>query len=458
MDAAALGDLRALVRGGLITPEDSDYDTHRRVYNAMIDKRPAVIVRCSDVADVIAAIDFAQAQSLEVAVRGGAHNGGGLGVVEAGLVIDLAPMRGVRVDPDARTAVVGAGAHLGDIDHAGHVFGLGLPSGIVSSTGVGGLTLGGGHGYLTRKYGLTIDSLLEVDVVLANGTFLRASASENDDLFWAMRGGGGNYGVVTSFTFELHPVRTVTVGIVLWPVEQASDVLRWYREFMPQAPEDLGGFFAFLIVPPGPPFPDSIHMKNMCGLVTCYAGDPAGHEEVFTPIRQVGKPAFELVAPMPYPGLQSMFDPLFPSGLQWYWRGDFFNSIPDDAIDVHLRFGTQLPSMLSTIHLHAIDGAASRVGPDDTAWSYRDAVWSAVIAGIDPDPANATAIKEWAIEYWQALHPYSMGGVYVNYMMEEGEERVRASYRDHYDRLVGVKQKYDPGNFFHINQNIRPMT
>jgi FAD/FMN-containing dehydrogenase len=293
-------------------------------------------------------------------------------------------------------------------------------------------------------------------LVLPNGSFIKASESENEDLFWAVRGGGGNFGVVTSFTFRLHPVHTVIVRITLWPVEQSAEVLRWYRDFLPQAPEDLYGFFAFLIVPPGPPFPEDIHMKNMCGVVWCYAGNPDEQDEVFAPLRQVGTPAFDFVTPMSYPALQSMFDPLYPPGLQWYWRGDFFDKITDSAVDVHVEYGSRLPTMLSTMHLYPIDGAPHRVGATDTAWSYRDAVWSGVIAGVDPDPANAEAIKEWTVGYWEALHAESMGGAYVNFMMDEGPERVQATYRENYDRLVAVKKQYDPENLFHVNQNIRP--
>jgi FAD/FMN-containing dehydrogenase len=326
----------------------------------------------------------------------------------------------------------------------------------MSTTGVGGLTLGGGHGYLSRRYGLTIDNLLEVDVVLADGSFVKASESANEDLFWAVRGGGGNFGVVTSFTFRLHPVEIITGGVTLWPVEQAPEILRWYREFSPQAPEDLYGFFAFLIVPPGPPFPEEIHLKNMCGVVWCYTGDPDTRDEVFAPVRQVGSLAFDFVEPMPYPALQTMFDELLPKGLQWYWRGDFFDRITDESIDVHMKYGSNLPTMLSTMHLYPIDGAPQRVGKDATAWAYRDAVWSGVIGGIDPDQANAKAIKEWCVGYWEELHPHSMGGAYVNFMMEEGQERVQATYGDNYQRLGAIKAKYDPDNLFHVNQNIRP--
>lgn len=456
LDGAALEALRASFRGQVLGPGDENYDRARAIYNAMIDKRPALIARCVDAGDVITGLQFGREQGLDIAVQGGGHSGPGLGLVDDGLTIDLSPIRWVRVDPEARTAQVGGGSQLGDLDHAAHAFGLATPAGIMSTTGVGGLTLGGGHGHLTRKYGLTIDNLLGADVVLPDGRFVKANDSENEDLFWAVRGGGGNFGVVTSFTFRLHPVHTVVVGITLWPIDQTPDVLRWYRDFLPQAPEDLNGFFAVLTVPPGPPFPEDIHLKKVCGVVWCYLGDPDQQDQAFAPAQQVGKPAFHFTAPMPYPMLQSMFDALIPAGLQWYWRGDFFNKITDGAIDAHLEYGSSMPTMLSTMHLYPIDGAAHRVGKQDTAWSYRDAVWSGVIGGIDPDPANSEAIKQWCVGYWEALHPHSMGGAYVNFMMDEGQERVQATYRENYERLAQIKNKYDPDNCLHANQNIKP--
>ena len=456
LDGTAVEGLRTGLRGQVIVATDEGYDGARAGHNGMIDKRPAVIARCSDPADVMAALRFGREQSLDVAVRGGGHSGAGLGQVDGGLTIDLSPMRWVRVDPEARRAVAGGGALIGDLDHAAHAFGLATPAGIISTTGVGGLTLGGGMGHLTRGYGLTIDNLLGVDVVLADGSFVKASETENADLFWAVRGGGGNFGVVTSFTLQLHPVHTVGVGITLWPVERTPDVLRWYREFLPRAPESLNGFFAILVVPPGPPFPQEIHLQKMCGVVWCYSGAPEGIDAELAAVSDAGTPAFRFTTPMPYPMVQSMFDPLYPQGLQWYWRGDFFKEIPDAALETHLEYGLSNPTMLSTMHLYPIDGAAHRRSDTDTAWAYRDAVWSAVYAGVDPEPGNAQAIKEWSVGYWEALHQYSMGGGYVNFMMDEGQERVRSTYRGNYDRLARVKASYDPGNFFHVNQNIKP--
>ncbi|MEV6399562.1 FAD-binding oxidoreductase [Streptomyces sp. NPDC051907] len=457
MDGSTLEAMRTTLRGPVIGPEDSEYNETRKVYNAMIDRRPAAIVQCADAADVMAAVDLVRDYGLDIGVCGGGHSGPALGLLDDGVTIDLSPMRWVRVDPTARTAMVGGGAQLRDLDHAAHGFGLATPAGIMSTTGVGGLTLGGGHGHLTRRFGLTADNLLSADVVLADGGFVTASESENQDLFWALRGGGGNFGVVTSFTLRMHPVHTVGVAVTVWPVDATREVLRWYREFLPAAPVELNGFYATLVVPPGPPFPEEIHGQKMCGVVWCWTGDLAALGEVLAPVNEPGLPAFHFTAPMPYPALQSMFDELIPKGLQWYWRGDFFDRITDEAVDVHLKYGENIPTDLSTMHLYPVDGAAGRVGKDETAWAYRDAVWSGVIAGIDPDPSNAELIRQWAVDYWEELHPYSMGGSYVNFLgAGEGQDRVRATYSDHYDRLADIKRKYDPKNFFRGNQNIAP--
>jgi FAD/FMN-containing dehydrogenase len=457
LDDAAYTDLRSRLRGIVIRPSDDAYGEACRVYNAMIVKRPAAIVRCADVADVIAAVGFAREQGLALAIRGGGHNGGGLGTCDDGLVIDLSLMKGVRVDPTARTVRVGGGCTWGDVDHATHAFGLATPSGIISTTGVGGLSLGGGIGHLTRACGLTIDNLLEVDLVLADGRFVTANKDEHPDLFWAVRGGGGNFGVVTSFLFTLHPVNMVYGGPMLWPIERAGEVLRWYREFIVGAPNDLNGFFAFLKVPPGPPFPEHLHAKTVCGIVWCYTGSMDMVDDLFAPIRALaGGPALDFVGPLPHPALQGMFDPVYPPGHQWYWRADFVNELSDEAIALHIQHGSALPTLQSTMHLYPVNGAASRPAKDATPWSYRDANWAEVIVGVDPDPANAARIKDWTITYWEALHPYSAGGAYVNFMMDEGQERVQATYRDNYARLVEVKNRYDPTNLFHINQNIKP--
>ncbi|MET7368469.1 FAD-binding oxidoreductase [Streptomyces sp. NPDC005566] len=457
MDGTTLETMRTELRGPVIGPDDPEYTRARTIYNAMIDRRPAAVVRCHDTADVMAAVDFVRTHGLDVAVLGGGHSGPGLCLADDAVTIDLSPMRGVRVDPATQTAQVDGGAKLGDLDHAAHAFGLGTPAGIMSTTGVGGLTLGGGHGYLTRKYGLTADNLVSADVVLADGGFVTTNASENADLFWALRGGGGNFGIVTSFDFELHPVDTVGAGITVWPLDLLPDVMRWYREFLPQAPDDLYGFFASMTVPPAPPFPEELHGQKVCGVVWSSTADPDALGDTLAVVNEPGTPAFHFTAPMPYPALQTLFDELIPAGLQWYWRGAFFDRITDDAVDVHARYAEALPTGLSTMHLYPVDGAAGRVGADDTAWAYRDAVWSGVIAGIDPAPDNAEALRQWAVDYWDALHPHSMGGTYVNFIgAGESPDRVRATYRGHYDRLAEVKQAYDPHNLFHANQNIEP--
>ncbi len=447
-----LGDL---LHGELIGRSNPAYDEARKVYNGMIDRRPAAIARCADAADVIAAVNFARENGLLVAIRGGGHNGAGLGSCDDGLVIDLSRMNGVRVDPDAATVRAEGGCLWRDVDHATHAFGKAVPSGIISTTGVGGLTLGGGLGNLTRTCGLTIDNLLEADVVLANGKLVTASPHEHADLFWALRGGGGNFGVVTSFLFRLHDVHTIVGGPTFWHLDRAKEMMQWYREFIVDAPEELNGWFAFLTVPPVAPFPEELHMKKMCGVLWCYAGDAERADEVFQPVKDLN-PALFGIQPMPFPALQSAFDALFPHGHQWYWKADFFSELPDEAIDRHVEFAHKLPTPQSTMHLYPINGAAHRVGKKETPWSYRDAHWGQVIVGVHPDPSHNDTMIEWARDYWDAVHPYSAGGAYLNMIMDEGEERVRASYRDNYDRLARIKAMYDPDNFFRVNQNIKP--
>ena len=444
-------------QGRLIGPDDADYDEARKVYNAMHDKRPALIAQCANVGDVAMAVAFGRDHGLLIAVRGGGHNGAGLGTCDDGVVIDLSLLKDVSVDPAARTVRVGGGCTWGDVDRATNEFGLATPSGIISTTGVGGLTLGGGIGHLTRKCGLTIDNLLEAEMVLANGESVRASADENPDLYWAIRGGGGNFGVVTSFLFRLHEVGTVIAGPTFWPAELGAEVLSVYREFLPAAPRELNGFFAFHIVPPAPPFPEAIHLREVCGVVWCYVGSEDDAARAMAPLLEsLPEPLMHGAGPMPHSTLQGAFDGLYPPGEQWYWRADFVKEIPDDAVQVHQRFGNQLPSMKSTMHMYPIDGAAHDVGSSDTAWAYRDARWGSVFAGVDPEPSNVDKIRRWSVDYFEGLHPYSAGGAYVNMMMDEGQERVRASYGANYDRLARIKATYDPGNVFRVNQNIQP--
>jgi FAD/FMN-containing dehydrogenase len=456
MPAQSIDQLKSSFRGELIQSTDAGYDAARKVYNGMIDKRPSLIAKCVDVADVIAAVNFGRDSGLLTAIRGGGHNGGGLGTCDDGLVIDLSRMKGIRVNPADKTVRVEGGCVWGDVDHATHAFGMAAPCGFISTTGVAGLTLGGGIGYLTRQYGLTIDNLLSVDMVLADGSFVTANSKENSDLFWAVRGGGGNFGVITSFEFRMQPVSMVNFGPTFWPVEQAAEVMKAYRDFIQKAPEDISGFFGFLVVPPAPMFPEHLHLKTVCAIVWCCTASAEQTEEATRPMRSVGTPLLDQVGPAPFPVVQSIFDGLFVPGLQWYWRADNFTELSDEAIARHVEHGSKIPTMLSTMHLYPVNGAAQRVGKNDTAYNFREALFAEVIVGVDPDPANAEKITSWCKDYWEALHPYSAGGAYLNFMMDEGQERVQASYRDNYQRLAEIKKKYDPKNFFRVNQNIRP--
>lgn len=452
--AAKIENFAAQTRGDVILPNDAAYDATRKVYNAMIDKHPGMFVKCLDVADVMLAVNFGRENNLLVAIRGGGHNGGGLGLCDDGLVIDLSGLKFVRVDTADNTVRVGGGNLWGEVDHATHPFGLAVPAGIISTTGVGGLTLGGGVGHLTRKYGLTIDNLLEADMVLADGSFVTVNANQNADLFWAIRGGGGNFGIITSFKFQAHPLVNVFGGPTLWPIEKTNEIMKWYHDFIHKAPDELNGFIATMIIP-GPPFPESLHNKQFCGIVWCYVGDLTKAEEIFKPILAMD-PIFQHVGEMPYPSVQTLFDGLFPPGLQWYWRADFFNDLGAELSAKHLEFGSKIPTPLSQMHMYPLSGAAGRVAKDATAWAYRDAKYAGVIVGVDKDPANADKITKWCKDYSEALHPYAAGGAYLNFIMNEGQERIKASYKHNYDRLTKIKKQYDPSNFFKVNQNILP--
>ena len=458
LDAADVEGLASQMRGPLIAPDDPDYEEARRVYNAMIDKHPALVAQCVDAADVMACVNFARDHRIVTAVRGGGHNGPGFGTVDRGLVIDLSEMNGVHVDPEARTARVEGGAVWGKVDHATHAHGMATVSGVISTTGVAGLTLGGGHGYLSRKYGLTVDNLLSADVVLADGTMVTASEERHPDLFWALRGGGGNFGVVTSFEFQLHPVDFVRGGPMFWDVEHAPQVMRAYNDYIAEAPEEVYAFFAMMQVPPADPFPPDIQGRPVCALLWCCLGDDEETAAAMEPLREaVPEPLFEHVAPMPYPALQSAFDRFYPHGLQWYWRGAFVDDLPDEAIEQHMAYGANLPTPLSSMHMYPINGAVHDRASDETAFSYRDSRWSQVIVGVGADPSQSDEITRWTREYSDALRPYTAEGAYVNFLMdEEGEVPMRATFRDNYDRLTEIKATYDPGNLFRVNQNIPP--
>jgi len=458
MNDQEISTLHQSLRGRLIGRNDADYDDARALYNGMIDKRPLLIARCVDVADVITAVNFGRDQGLLIAIRGGGHNGPGLGSCDDGLVIDLSMMKSVRVDPASQTVRVDPGCTSADVDHATHAFGLAVPSGIVASTGVAGLTLGGGTGYLTRKYGLTIDNLIEADVVLADGSFVTASENQNNDLFWALRGGGGNFGVVTSFLFEARPVSTVYAGPIFWEAAHAKKVMQAYRDFLPTAPEELGTVVGLKTVPSTDPFPKDYWGKRACAVISCYNGAAEEGEKLMARLlNSVPPPIFNWMGAIPFPAMQMLFDPFFPKGLQWYWKGDFVKSLPDEAIDTHIAHAAMAPSELCLMHLYPIDGAVHRVPKEATAWNTRDATWSMVIAGIDSDPKQAEALKSWGRAYWKAVHPFNLEGGYVNFMMnDEAEGRVQATYGENYKRLASVKAKYDPTNLFRVNQNVLP--
>jgi FAD binding domain/Berberine and berberine like len=453
---AARQELGASFEGELIGPGDASYDEARALYNAMIDKRPAVIARCTTAADVAGIVGFARSHDLPLAVRGGGHNGGGLGSVDDGVVADLSPLRAVQVDPGASTVRVGGGCTWAEVDAATNEHGLAVPCGVISTTGVGGLTLGGGIGHLTRGCGLTIDNLLSAEVVLADGQLVTASADQEPELFWALRGGGGNFGAVTEFTFRAHPVSDVVGGPTFWPIEQTGELMSAYREYLPTLPNNASGFFCFHTVPPAPPFPEEIHMRKVCGIVWCIVGSDEDANEAMAPMLEIAPPLMHGAQRMPLPMLNAAFDGLYPEGDQWYWRADFVNELPDEAIARNAEWNKKMPSWKSGSHIYPIDGVAHEVGPDETPWAYRDTRWSQVMIGVDSDKDSAPALKDWAIGYWEALHPYSAGGAYVNFMMDEGDARVRATYGDNYGRLSLAKATYDPQNVFRVNQNIKP--
>jgi hypothetical protein len=443
-------------RGELIGSDDAGYDETRALFNAMIDRRPALIARCTSAQDVARVIAYARQHDLPLAARGGGHNGAGLGSVDGGVVADLRPMNTVTVDESSRTVGIGGGATWGEVDAATYPHGLAVPAGIISTTGVGGLTLGGGSGHLTRAHGLTIDNLLGAEVVLADGQIVNASADENEELFWAIRGGGGNFGVVTKFVFRAHPVSDIVGGPTFWPIENTPELLAAYREFLPELPRHATGFFNFHTIPPGPPFPEEIHLRKACGIVWCINAPDDEAERLMEPMLKLADPLLHGVQRMPLPALNSAFDELYGPGDQWYWRADFVREIPDEAIAQNQAWNERPPSWKSGSHIYPIDGAAHDVAADETPWAFRDATWSQVIVGVDPDPASADSLRDWAVGYWDSLHPYSAGGGYVNFMMEEGQERVQATYGANYARLARAKATFDPDNVFRVNQNIRP--
>jgi FAD/FMN-containing dehydrogenase len=453
-EQAAVDELRTRVRGEMVQPDDPAYDDARKVYNAMHDRRPGLIVRAAGMADVIPTVRFAAEQESLLAVRGGGHSVPGFGTCDDGVVLDLGRMRGVRVDPERRTARAEGGCTWGDLDHAGHAFGLATPGGVVSTTGIAGLTLGGGMGYLTRGFGLSCDNLISADVVTADGSFVTCSEERNQDLFWAIRGGGGNFGVVTSFEYRLHEVADVCAGPTVFPLE--GDVLRGFCDFIGDAPEELGALFAITLAPPLPFLPEAWHGKPAAVMIACWTGEEEKGREALRPLGDWGQVLGAHVARMPYPALNTLFDELVPPGLQNYWKASFVREVPEEAIDVHLEHGARTPSAESGTFLFPLDGACRRIAPDQTAFVHRDVRFAAVVSGTWPDPADNQRNVGWVRRYHEALRPYAEEGGYVNFMSADDQDRVRANYRHNHDRLVAIKRRYDPQNLFRLNQNIEP--
>jgi FAD/FMN-containing dehydrogenase len=456
MSKPTITDLRGRVAGRVITAADDGYEEARRVYNAMIDRHPRVIVHCTNAGDVAAAVDFAREAGLPLAIRGGGHSVPGFGTVDDGVVADLSGMRDVWVDPARRTARAQGGATWGDFNAATHAFGLATTGGIISTTGVAGLTLGGGIGYLARGFGLACDNLVSAEMVTADGRTVTASETEDPDLFWAIRGGGGNFGVATALEFRLHPVKDIYGGPMFFEVKDAAAVLRYYREFIADAPRAFGGFPAWQIAPPLPFIPEARHGDTFLAFVACWAGPIEEGDRVLKPLHDVAHVVAEHVGPMPYPALNSAFDALVPAGLQHYWKANFVRELSDAAIDQHLKYGPKVPAVNSTVHIYPINGACHEVAGDATAFAYRDANFAPVIAGMWPDPTHNAANIAWVRDYYAATAPLSEEGGYINFMAGDDQDRIKANYKGNYPRLVAVKRAYDPDNLFRVNQNIRP--
>lgn len=456
LEEAAVEEFKSSLRGELLLAGDSGYDEARALWNAMIDRRPALIARCAGVADVIRSVNLARDHGLLVSVRGGGHNIAGKAASDGGLMIDLSPMNEVRVDPAARTARVGPGATLGDVDHETQAFGLATPLGINSTTGIAGLTLGGGFGWLSRKYGFTVDNLLAADVVTANGELVTASETDNSDLFWGIRGGGGNFGIVTSFQFQLHPVGPeVLSGLIVYRFEDAGNVLRHYRSFVAQAPDDLSCWAVLRKAPPLPFLPEEVHGTEVLIIAVLHAGDMKEGERLLRSLREYGDPIADVVMPHPYAGFQQAFDPLLTPGARNYWKSHNFSELSDGAIETILEYVGRLPTPHCEIFVAQLGGAASRIAADATAYPHRDAAFVLNVHTRWEDAAQDEECIAWAREFADATTPLATGGVYVNFI-SEGEERVRAAYGANYDRLVELKNRYDPTNLFSLNQNIKP--
>jgi len=452
----ALGALADRVAGSVIRPDDEAYEEARRVYNGMIDARPAAIVRCATEDDVVAVVRLAAEKGMELAVRGGGHSVPGFGTADGAIVADLSGLQSVEVDDGRRTAAAGGGTTWGRFNDVTAAHGLATTGGIISTTGIGGLTLGGGIGYLCRGHGLSCDNLVSARVVTADGSLVTADENENADLFWALRGGGGNFGVVTEFTYRLHPVTTIYGGPMFFELADGAAVLRYFRDFIATAPREFGGFPAFQIAPPLPFVPENRAGEPFVALVSCWTGPEEEGRQILDGFRAVSAPVAEHIGPMPYPALNSAFDGLVPPGLQHYWKAAYVRDLTDEAIAVHMEHGPKVPTVNSTVHLYPIDGAVHDVPGDATAFGHRDANFAPVIAGMWPDPADNEANIRWVRDYYAAIAPHSDAGGYINFASPDDQDKVADNYGANYRRLGEIKRRYDPDNLFHLNQNIKP--
>jgi FAD/FMN-containing dehydrogenase len=449
IDDATIDALRASLGGPLLRPGDDGYDDARHIFNGMIDRKPALIARCTATGDVVKAVRFGREHGLVVSVRGGGHNVAGNAVCDGGLMIDLTLMKGIRVDPTARTARAQAGLTWREFDRETQAFGLATTGGAISSTGIAGLTLGGGFGWIGRSYGMACDNLISADVVLADGSVVIASADENADLFWGLQGGGGNFGIVTSFEYRLHPVNGVLGGLLVYPIERAREVLRLFRDYNQTTPDEMSVFAGMLTSPEG---------AQILALVVCYNGPVEQGEALLRPLRESTGPMADMVGPITYEQQQQLMDDGFPFGLQNYWKSEFLKSVPDEAIDLIVDKFVTVPSPLTAVLLEQFGGAYRRVPSGDSAFAHRDWDYNFVIISRWTDPTDSERHIQWARDLWQTVQPYASGSVYVNYLEpgQEGADRIRAAYGPVYDRLVALKTKYDPTNFFRLNQNIKP--
>lgn len=451
LDADAIEQFGSGLRGCHLQPGDDGYDQARSIYNAMIDNSPALIARCAGAADVIHAVNFARHNDLLVSVRGGGHNVSGNAVCDGGLMIDLSLMKGVRVDPQSKSARAEAGVTWGEFDHDTQAFGLATTGGLVSTTGIAGLTLGGGLGWLMGNHGLACDNLISVDVVTADGRLITASASQNEDLFWGMRGGGGNFGIATALEYRLHPVGPMVGGLLIYPLDKAAEVIQFYDDFTRTSPDELGTFVGFVTSPEG---------ERVMAIFVCYNGAVEEGERILKPLREFGPPVADMVGPMPYVKVQQMMDEAFPAGRQNYWKSNFLKGLDSGAIETIIDHVAKAPSPFSAVAIEQFSGAVNRIGMEDTAFNHRGARYNLLIVGVWPDPAAKAANVKWVRDLWDAMEPYSSGSVYVNYLgqeNDEGADRVRSAYGpDKYERLAALKNKYDPTNLFRLNQNIKP--